>query len=76
MVQEFLRTKVKQMATKSQERATRVIMVRVNQPEEIKEDVDEFFSLFVYSVFFWERTGCLEICITRYLELALPRYHL
>jgi hypothetical protein len=30
MVQEFLRTKVKQMATKSQERATRVIMFRVN----------------------------------------------
>ena len=45
MIQEFLRTKVKQMATKSQKRATRVIMIRVNQPEEIKED--EFLSLFV-----------------------------
>jgi hypothetical protein len=45
MIQEFLRTKVKQIATKSQERATRLIMIRVNQPEEIKED--EFLSLFV-----------------------------
>ena len=31
VVQEFLRTKVKQMATESQERAARVMMTRVNQ---------------------------------------------
>jgi len=39
------------MNTKTQERAARVMMTRVNQLEEIEDDVDDFF---VY---------CLDFCV-------------
>ena len=52
------------MTTMSQEYSTRVMMVRVNQFEEIEEDVDEylsivyFFGVDEYCIFFGECTGC------------------